>query len=185
MALILGCKQNNRDAQQEMYNLLAGFSMAICERYAGSREEAEELVQEGFLKLFKNIERFDPGRHQDQLLSIKGWFKRILVNTCIDQFRRNKNEATKHPIPEQMDVPETGQATAIEQISYKELVQATQLLSPGYRQVFNMYVMEGFSHEEIAHHLGISVGTSKSNLSKARERMKKILVSITRIKAYV
>ena len=183
--LIRGCAENRRDAQQGLYNLLIGFAMSVCERYASTQEEAEELAQEGFLKLFKHIDRFEPGRHPDQLNALKGWFKRILVNTCIDQFRKNKHTAMTQLGPELTDIPETGQATALEHISYKELIQATRLLSPGYRQVFNMFVLDGLSHEDIASALGISVGTSKSNLAKARDRMKKILTSLNRINVYV
>jgi RNA polymerase sigma-70 factor (ECF subfamily) len=87
--------------------------------------------------------------------------------------------------PEMMDMPATGQATPVDTLSYKELLAAIRLLSPVYRQVFNLFVLEGMSHEEIAGELGISVGTSKSNLSKAREKMKKILTSLRSINAYV
>lgn len=185
MTLITGCMENNRDAQREMYTLLSGFAMAICERYAGTQQEAEELAQEGFVKLFRHIHRFDPGRHTDNLSSLKGWFKRILVNTCIDQFRKNRHTAMAQLVPEMMDVPETGRATPVDNLSYKELLAAIRLLSPVYRKVFNLFVLEGMSHEEIASKLGISVGTSKSNLSKAREKMKKILVNLRSINAYV
>lgn len=185
MALINGCIQNNRDAQQNLYTLLAGFAMSVCERYAGTQQEAEELAQEGFVKLFRHIHRFDPGRQQPPLSALKGWFKRILVNTCIDQFRKKRHDTMAHLAPGMMDVPELNRATPVDTLSYKELVAAIRLLSPVYRQVFNLFVMEGLSHEEIARELGISVGTSKSNLSKARERMKKILANLTRINAYV
>jgi RNA polymerase sigma-70 factor (ECF subfamily) len=177
--------ENKRNSQQAVYELLAGYAMGVCEQYAESTEEAEEMAQEGFVKLFKNMHRFETDRHEDLLSSLKGWFKRILINTCIDQYRKNKRNALSHLKPEALDIQEYSEATPIDRLSYKELLQAVRLLSPGYRQVFNLFVLEGMSHEEISQQLGISVGTSKSNLAKAREKMKKILTHLTRIKTYV
>jgi RNA polymerase sigma-70 factor (ECF subfamily) len=182
--LLEGCKKNNRSSQQELYHLLNSYAMGICLRYAENQQEAEELLQEGFMKLFRNIEKFETNRHADQLAALKGWFKRILINTCIDQFRKNRHNTMTYTITEEFDIPAVNQATAIDQLSYKELVDAIRLLSPGYRQVFNLFVIEGLSHEDIAEKLGISIGTSKSNLSKAREKMKKIILQLIRFKVY-
>jgi len=182
--LLEGCKQNNRSSQQAIYTLLTGYAMGICLRYAGNQQEAEELLQEGFMKLFRNVEKFEINRHADVLTSLKGWFKRILINTCIDQFRKNRHNTMTYTITPEFDLPAVSQATAVDQLSYKELVDAIRFLSPGYRQVFNLFVIEGFSHEDISEKLGISVGTSKSNLSKAREKMKKIILQLIRIKLY-
>jgi RNA polymerase sigma factor (sigma-70 family) len=182
--LLEGCKQNNRSSQQAIYTLLSGYAMGICLRYANSQQEAEELLQEGFMKLFRNIEKFEINRHADVLTSLKGWFKRILINTCIDQFRKNRHNTMTYTITSEFELPVINQATAVDQLSYKELVDAIRFLSPGYRQVFNLFVIEGLSHEDIAEKLGISIGTSKSNLSKAREKMKKIILQLIRIKVY-
>jgi RNA polymerase sigma factor (sigma-70 family) len=184
LMLLDGCKRNNRSSQQELYKLLTNYAMGICLRYANNQQEAEEILQEGFMKLFRNIEKFEMHRHHDTLSALKGWFKRILINTSIDQFRKNRNNAMTFTLTEEFDVPAVNQATAIDQISYKELIDAMRLLSPGYRQVFNLFVVEGLSHEDIAEKLGISVGTSKSNLSKAREKMRKIILQLIRIKLY-
>jgi RNA polymerase sigma-70 factor (ECF subfamily) len=182
--LLDGCKKNNRSSQQELYNLLSGYAMAICLRYADSQQEAEELLQEGFMKLYRNIEKFEVERHADIMSALKGWFKRILINTCIDQFRKNRHNTMTYTITSEFDLPAVNQATAVDHLSYKELLDAIRLLSPGYRQVFNLFVIEGMTHEDIANKLGISVGTSKSNLSKAREKMKKIILQLIRYKAY-
>ena len=182
--LLEGCKQNNRSSQQAIYTLLSGYAMGICLRYAGNQQEAEELLQEGFMKLFRNVEKFEINRHADVLTSLKGWFKRILINTCIDQFRKNRHNTMTYTITTEFDLPAVSQATAVDQLSYKELVDAIRFLSPGYRQVFNLFVIEGLTHEDISEKLGISVGTSKSNLSKAREKMKKIILQLIRIKLY-
>ncbi len=182
--LLEGCKKNDRSSQQELYHLLSSYAMGICLCYAENQQEAEELLQEGFMKLYKNIQKFETNRHADQLSALKGWFKRILINTCIDQFRKNRHNIMTYTINEEFDMPAVNQATAIDQLSYKELVDAIRQLSPGYRQVFNLFVIEGLTHEDIAEKLGISIGTSKSNLSKAREKMKKIIVQLIRIKVY-
>lgn len=182
--LLEGCKKNDRGSQQALYDQLSGFAMGICLRYADNQQEAEELHQEGFVKLFKNIQKFDTSRHADQLASLKGWFKRILINTCIDQFRKNRHNTMTYTITEEFDMPALNQATAIDQLSYKELVDAIRLLSPGYRQVFNLFVIEGLTHEDISKKLDISIGTSKSNLSKAREKMKNIILKLIRYKVY-
>lgn len=184
LMLLEGCKKNDRSSQQELYNLLTNYAMGICLRYANNQQEAEELLQEGFVKLYKNIDKFDTFRHHDILSALKGWFKRILINTCIDQFRKNRNNTLTFAISEEFDFPATNQATAIDQLSYKELIDSIRLLSPGYRQVFNLFVIEGLSHEDISEKLGISIGTSKSNLSKAREKMRKIILQLIRIKLY-
>jgi RNA polymerase sigma factor (sigma-70 family) len=184
LMLLAGCKKNDRDSQRELYELLSNYAMSICLRYAENQQEAEELLQEGFVKLFKNIDKFDTSRHTDIVSAIKGWFKRILINTCIDQFRKNRHNVTTFSISEEFDLPAKNQATAVDQLSYKELIGAIRLLSPGYRQVFNLFIIEGLSHEEISKKLGISVGTSKSNLSKAREKMKQNILQLIRIKVY-
>ncbi len=182
--ILEGCVQNNRSSQKELYYLLGEFAMSVCYRYADNLQEAEELVNEGFVKLFKNIERFEINRHEDVLHALKGWFKRILVNTCIDQYRKNLHNAMSRTLPENYENLTDKQASGADSLSYKEIIEAIRLLSPAYKNVFNLFVIEGLSHEEIANQLGISVGTSKSNLSKAREKLKKIIIHLTRFKAY-
>lgn len=182
--LVKGCIRNDRSSQKELYYLLADFAMSVCYRYAENEMEAEELMNEGFIKLFKNIHRFECNRYTDTLVSLKGWFKRILVNTCIDQFRKNKHNALSHTLPDEPDIAADTQGNPIDHLSYKEILETVKLLSPAYKTVFNLFVIEGYSHEDIAEKLGISIGTSKSNLSKAREKMKKLILQLTRYKAY-
>jgi len=182
--ILKGCVRNDRGSQKALYQLLSDYAMAICYRYAGNQQEAEELMNESFVKLFKSIHKFETNRYADTFTSLKGWFKRIIINTCIDQFRKNKHNAMTHTLPEDYDGAMDTQATAIDQISYKEIIESISKLSPAYRNVFNLFVIDGYSHEDIAQQLGISVGTSKSNLSKAREKMKKLILQLTRYKAY-
>ncbi len=148
--------------------------MAICDRYAGNQDDALEVLNDGFLKVFREIHHYSPA-YSDVVSSFKGWLRKIMVYTSIDHFRKNQ----KHQVLTQLEnvvyqVPIAGD-DALDKISYEEIIRSVQLLSPGYRTVFNLFIIEGWSHEEIATHLGISTGTSKSNLSKARRQLQKIL----------
>jgi RNA polymerase sigma-70 factor (ECF subfamily) len=135
-------------------------------------------------ELFKNIEKFEINRYPDILSALKGWFKRILVNTCIDHYRKYSHLNRNHGLAEETEnIPDHG-ATGIDTLSYKELIEAIRMLSPGYRTVFNLFVIDGLSHEEISKQIGITVGASKSNLSKARENLKKIIQKKIQFKAY-
>lgn len=148
--------------------------MAICDRYANKQEDAVEILNDGFLKIFKEIHKYKPA-YADVVSSFKGWLRTIMVYTAIDHFRKNH----KHRMVTQLDnvvyQVATASEDAIEKLSYEEIIRAAQDLSPGYRTVFNLFVIEGLSHEEIANHLDVSIGTSKSNLSKARKQLQKIL----------
>lgn len=159
--------------------------MKICYRYTNATEECEEIVNEGFVKLFKNIHQFDETRQEDTLLSLKGWFKRILINTCIDHYRKTNSSVNGHVLTHESETIADQGETGIDMLSYKEIIEAIRLLSPAYRAVFNLFVIEGLSHEEISQTLGISVGASKSNLSKARDNLRKLLQNKNIIKAYV
>jgi RNA polymerase sigma-70 factor (ECF subfamily) len=184
-ALIAGCRQNDRASQKELYEFLKGYAMKICYRYQHNQYQVEEIVNEGFTKFFKNIHQFDENRHFEIAMALKGWFKRILVNTCIDYYRKNSSYLHGQMISEETEKIADSGETGLDKLSYKEIIEAIRLLSPAYRTVFNLFVIEGLSHEEIGKQLGISVGASKSNLSKARENLRKILIKKTGIKTYV
>ncbi|HVV06030.1 MAG TPA: sigma-70 family RNA polymerase sigma factor [Puia sp.] len=185
LALIEGCRSNDRTSQKELYTMLKDYAMKICYRYQNNLEQVEEIMNEGFIKLFKNIHQFEESRHTDILASLKGWFKRILVNTCIDHYRKNASYINGQVLSEDTENIADRQESGLDILSYKEIIEAIRLLSPAYRTVFNLFVIEGLTHEEIAGQLGISVGSSKSNLSKARENLRKILTKKTDHKAYV
>ena len=133
------------------------------------------MVNEGFVKLFKNINQFDESRHTDNLVALKGWFKRILINTCIDHSRRKGYCLNGHILTKETEGIPDNNENGMDVLSYKEIIGAIRELSPAYRMVFNLFVIEGMTHEEIGYFLGISIGTSKSNLSKARENLRRIL----------
>lgn len=168
------CGHNSRESQKVIYSSFYGYAMAICDRYAGTQDDAIEILNDGFLKVFREIHHYKPA-YTDVVSSFKGWLRKIMVYTSIDHFRKNQ----KHRMMTQLDnvvyqVPSVHD-DALDKISYEEIIRSVQCLSPGYRTVFNLFVIEGWSHDEIAEHLGISSGTSKSNLSKARRQLQKIL----------
>jgi RNA polymerase sigma factor (sigma-70 family) len=158
--LISGCIDGNRRMQEELYNRFSPRMYAVCLRYASNAEEAQDILQEGFIKIFKKLDTF---RGEG---SFEGWIRRIFVNTAIEHFRRKRYLT---PVTEKEENTIEGKYTsALDDLAAKDIMALVQELSPGYRTVFNMYVVEGYSHKEIADMLGISEGTSKSQLSRAK-----------------
>lgn len=166
--LIVGCCKKERSSQEALYRNFFGYALSICLRYAQNRDEAVEIMNDGFLKIFHHIETFDTSR------SFKTWLARIMVNTSIDFLRGKKKLVFTDDINQ---VPEPGtDEKIIDKLSYDELLKHVQALPPAYRTVFNLYVMEGFQHQEIAAMLRISEGTSKSNLFKAKKILKERII---------
>lgn len=143
-------------------------------RYCNSKDDAMEVVNDGFMKVLKELPAFKP-RYDNFEASLKGWMKSILVNTAIDHFRKNNKNYFVADINESHFQAEHSGESAIDKMSYKEIMELVQQLSPVYKTIFNLFVIDGFKHEEIAGRLNISVGTSKSNLSKARANIQKML----------
>lgn len=158
--LINGCKEGNRRMQEELYRRFSPRMYAVCLRYAGNAEEAEDILQEGFIKVFKKLDSF---RGEG---SFEGWVRRIFVNTAIEHFRRKRY---LQPVTEKEENTIEGKSlSALDGLAEKDILALVRQLSPGYRTVFNMYVVEGYTHKEIGDMLGISEGTSKSQLSRAK-----------------
>ena len=172
--IILGCIKANRDSQKQLYKLYYGMSMSICMRYSNNYTEAEEIVNDGFLKIFKKIDAFEPS-HQSFDASFVGWIKKIFIHTAIDQYRKNSRSYTIPLLDDNHFEIGENSASPIDNMSFKEILELVQMLSPTYRTVFNLYVLDGYKHEEISKQLNISVGTSKSNLAKARMNIQKML----------
>lgn len=146
--------------QKKLYNRFASKMYAVCLRYADNADDAQDLLQEGFIKIYKNLSRF---RAEG---SFEGWVRRVFVNTAIEHYRRKLNLSI---IGEREDATLTdGSITALQRLDEKDIIKLIQQLSPGYRTVFNLYVIEGFSHKEIGNILGINEGTSKSQLARAK-----------------
>jgi RNA polymerase sigma factor (sigma-70 family) len=176
------CALNNRESQKVIYSSFYGYAMAICDRYTSKQDDAVEILNDGFLKIFKEIHHYKPA-YTDVVSSFKGWLRKIMVYTAIDHYRKYH----KHQMVTQLDDVVYQMASvnedALDKLSYEEIIRAVQDLSPGYRTVFNLFVIEGLSHDEIAKQLSISIGTSKSNLFKARLQLQKILLNKHQIQA--
>jgi RNA polymerase sigma-70 factor (ECF subfamily) len=155
--------RNDRKAQKLLYEQHFGRLMGVCMRYAGSKEEAMDLLHEGFIKIFFNISTFKPGT------SLEAWTRTIIMNTCIDHHRKSIRRRTSD-IDDAVGLA-SDEPDVFSQLSEKEIVEAIQNLTPAYRAVFNLFVVEGCSHKEIAEALQITEGTSRSNLVKARLRL--------------
>ena len=174
--LLAACVRQERVAQRRLYGQFHGFAMGICLRYARDRDQALEAANDGFVKVFRDLHRFDAARHPTDVPgSFRGWLKRIMVHTAIDHYRANE----RHQHHQELDDATLNQAdqgaTPLDTLSYDELLALVQRLPPAYRAVFNLNVIDGFGHEEIAKQLHISVGTSKSNLFKARAHLRAML----------
>ena len=166
--LIKGCIAGDRTSQAKLYHLYAGKMMGVCMWYAPNREEAEEILQDGFIRVFTYIHKYAGTG------SFEGWVRKIMVNAALFKYR---NKSHLRPVIEfNTRLHDTsGACSVIELLTAKELVNLVQTLSPAYRLVFNLYVLEGMKHREIAGLLGISEGTSKSNLAAARAILQKVL----------
>ncbi len=169
--LIIGCKKGKRSAQNELFKRYSGAMLGIAMRYSQNKTEAEDALQEAFIKIYKNIPRFEGQRDG----SLTSWIKTIVVNTTLSLNKKNK----KHHFTEDVEdvhlkadePPEANDTEATE----NKIMNALNKLPLGYKTVFSLYVLEGYSHKEIAEILSISENTSKSQLSKGRKMLKKIL----------
>ena len=171
---IEGCAQNNRESQKILYNSFYGYAMVVCERYTSNQDDAMEILNDSFLKVFKQIHRYKPA-YSDTISSFKGWVRKIVIYTAIDYFRKNHKHRETVDLDNVMYQVPSKEEDVVDKLNYETIIQALRDLSPGYRAVFNLFVIEGMSHEMIAKKLDITVGSSKSNLSKARKQLQKIL----------
>lgn len=168
-SLVTACARGERWAQKALYESYFHQLLPVCNRYAANSSEAMDLLHEGFIKIFKNIDRYQPNT------SLGAWMRRLTINTCIDQYRKEVRRRTED-VDASFDLS-TDEADAVSQCSEKEILAAVQQLSPVYRTIFNLYAIEGFSHKEIGEQLGITESTSRSNLVKARQKLKGALTN--------
>jgi len=167
--LLEGCCRGDRIQQKQLYEMFYGKMMSVCMRYAKDQEEAKDMLNEGFMKVFKNIQKYKATH------SLESWIRRIMINNAIDHYRKYKKHRNQIDITEVYDY--SNDETISSQLSVEEIMKLVQKLSPAYKTVFNLYVVDGYNHREIAEKLGISEGTSKSNLSKARAKLQHMLKS--------
>lgn len=167
--LVEGCRRQNSDSQMRLYKQFYSYAMGVSLRYAKNREEALEITNDAFLKVFAKIDQYDLEQ------PFLPWFRKILIHASIDYHRKY------HKLEQPLDLAylkQTNKTTnneALENLAFEDLIKVMQMLSPAYRLVFNLYVVDGLTHQEIAEKLDISVGSSKSNLSKARTKIKSML----------
>ena len=167
--LIRGCIKQDRKCQKMLYKAFYGFAMGICLRYANSRDEAAEVMNQGFFKVFTHIESYDISR------PFKAWLGKIMMNVSIDFYRANLKMAYTEDLDkaEHISDGELGDRN----LNYNDLLAMVQQLPQAYRTVFNLFAIEGYSHEEIGEMLNINAGTSKSNLHKARQKLKQMILN--------
>ncbi len=169
-SLLEGCRKGERKAQELLYRGLAGKMMGVCMRYAKDRFEAEDMLQTGFVKVFEKINAFKGEG------SFEGWIRRIMINNAIEIYRKTSRMLNVVDVDEAYDVQQ--ETFSMSGLETRDLLNLIQQLSSGYRLVFNMYAIEGYSHKEIAEELGISEGASKSQLSRARAILKEKILQM-------
>ena len=166
--LLAGCLRQHRRSQEMLYRQFYGYAMSVCLRYTQTREEAVEVLNDGFFKVFTKLDHYDPAQ------PFKPWLRRVLINTATDYYR----QALPHYYQNDLLAAEhvsSSEADALSGLSHEYLLSLVQQLTPAYRLVFNLYAIDGYSHDEIARQLSISVGASKSNLARARENLRLML----------
>lgn len=167
--LLQGCLQNDANAQQELYAKYSPKMLSVCFRYAKTREDAEDMMQEGFIKVFAQIKQFESRG------SLEGWILRIMVHTCINHLKKNKR------FNENLDIVYAGNMTIREEhipsvLQAKQVVESIRALPIGYRTVLNLYAIEGYSHKEIGELLDIEESTSRSQYTRAKNLLEEVLI---------
>jgi RNA polymerase sigma factor (sigma-70 family) len=157
--LVEGCLEGRRDCQQQLYKKYASKMFGVCKGYTKDKDDAKDILQEGFIKVFGSLKHYKGG-------SLEGWVRRIIVNTCIDYYRKSLKERGFIDIEDARDLPV--EVSVLEKMQAHELLELVNRLPDGARLVFNLYVIEGYTHKEIAEQLQINQGTSKSQFARAR-----------------
>ena len=174
--IIQACRKNDRQSQKQLYKHFFNYGMTICMRYAMNREEAKEILNDSFIKVFSKLDKYD------NQLSFKAWMNRIIVNTSIDSYRKRKTQ------PQTIDIVYAQhhkcESDVVAKLSAKEIMALVQKLPNSYRMVFILHVVEGYKHPEIAEKLNIAVGTSKSNLAKARVKLMAMISNRDKVMKY-
>ena len=166
---IQACADNHEWALKKLYEDHYSVMLPVCMRYANNNDDALDILHEGFIKVFRYMKKYKPGT------SLGSWIRRIMINTSIDYYRKEKrrrSEDLDSVFDLSCDTP-----SVVDDLSAEDIINALQCISPAYRSVFNLYVIEGYSHKEVAEKLDITESTSRSNLVKARSKLKKILKS--------
>ena len=169
--LLKGCKRGDAKAQAQLYQKYKGMLFGVCLRYAKSREDAKDLLQEGFITIFKDLYQYKPTG------PLGGWMRKVMVNTALQQIRKQKHLFPTVELSQAADSSDLSD-DLFSSFRQQALIEMVQKLPDGYRAVFNLYVIEGYSHKEIGQQLGIAVASSKSQLSRAKQALRKMLEKV-------
>ncbi len=167
--ILKGCRENDRRSQQALYDRFYGYALTVALPYCSRDQEAREVLNDAFLKVFTSIERFD------ESFPFTAWLRTIVVRTAINFYHKHLNDMVLHDTTEGLDL--SVEDDYLSKMAAEELLTMIQKLPPSYRLTLNLFALEGYSHPEIAEMLGITVGASKSNLSKARARLKELMTT--------
>lgn len=163
------CMRGDRLAQQRFYERFKGKMFALCLRYANSRQDAEDMLQEGFLRVFRDLHQYTGAGH------FEGWVRKIFVNAALQHLQKSKRGITFVELSGHESVEDYATPLETHESQARQMINILQQLPPGFRAVFNLHILEGYTHPEIAEILGISVGTSKSQLLRAKNHFRKLL----------
>ena len=172
-ALISACRKGDRTAQRELFEALSPRMYAVCLRYAGSTDDAKDILQDGFVTVFSKLDSYSGSG------SFEGWARKIFVNTALMHLRKNDALRMSDDITLARDLS-ASETTPLEDIGYRQLLRLISSLPPDARTVFNLHVMEGYSHKEIADRLGIPEATSRSKLQRARVQLQEMIKKLSR-----
>ena len=170
LSVVAACRDNNPKAQRALIRLYYAYVKSIALRYSSDDQDADEILNDTFLKVFRKLHQFDVNQ------PLKAWIRTIAVNTAIDYYRKHLSEPLYQEI-DHLPVPDMKE-DVLSRISASEILGLVRKLSPVYRMVFTLYAIDGYSHKEIAEKLGIREGTSKSNLQDARHRLQKMILKV-------
>lgn len=171
--LLEGCNQKDQKCQYMLYKKFASTMLAVCRRYTNSDEDAEDVLQDGFIKIFNNLDKYRGDG------SLEGWIRRIMVNTALNQYRSNLKSMYQLDIDDVKGTLEDVHPSNYDKLNTNVLLKMIESLPDGYKLVFNLYEIEGYAHKEIADMLNISINTSKSQLLKARRVLQKKIEELT------
>ncbi len=162
------CLEGESRAQELLYKRYFSFAMSLCMRYSRDKYEAMQIVNDSYMKVLRNIREFDSSK------SFRSWYGRILINSAVDNYRRNLKHSSHLQISNEMEADEEQEPSISAELSVNELLSLFNRLPDNYRLTFNLYEIEGYSHEEIGQILGISPSTSRSNLSRAKKMLREL-----------